>query len=66
MVRVLSRGMVAVLALAAGGVVGVAGGCDRHIFNPDDLTVDLAKHHIDLRWGRPPLLMNVGHSVELD
>ena len=50
MVRVLFRGLVVALALAAG--IGVAGGCDRHMFNRDDLTVDLAKHHIDLRWGR--------------
>lgn len=27
-------------------------GCGKHLYSRDDLTVDLAKHHIDLRWGR--------------
>ena len=27
-------------------------GCGKHVYNRDDLTVTLAKHHIDLRWGR--------------
>jgi len=41
--------------LALSGVVAggsAVGGCGRHLYNRDDLTVDLAKHHIDLRWGR--------------
>jgi hypothetical protein len=38
------------LALAMTTVVGA--GCGRHLYGREDLTVDLAKHHIDLRWGR--------------
>ena len=26
--------------------------CGKHLYSRDDLTVDLSKHHIDLRWGR--------------
>lgn len=26
--------------------------CGKHVYNRDDLTVTLSKHHIDLRWGR--------------
>jgi len=36
------------LACAASSSVG----CGKHVYNRDDLTIDLAKHHIDLRWGR--------------
>ena len=27
-------------------------GCGRHVYGREHLTEDLAKHHIDLRWGR--------------
>ncbi len=27
-------------------------GCGRHLYGREQLTEDLAKHHIDLRWGR--------------
>ena len=27
-------------------------GCGKHLYNQDDLTVALFKHHTDLRWGR--------------
>jgi len=33
-------------------IASLGGACGRHLYNRDDLTVDLAKHHIDLRWGR--------------
>jgi hypothetical protein len=32
--------------------VSLGAGCGRHLYGRDDLTVDLARHHIDLRWGR--------------
>ncbi len=38
---------VVVVAIAA-----VSAACGKHGYNRDDLTIDLAKHHIDLRWGR--------------
>lgn len=38
-------------------------GCGRHLYSRDDLTVDLAKHHIDLRWGR---LENAAQRVAPD
>ncbi len=41
-----------VTALLCFVLVGGASGCGKHLYNRDDLTVDLAKHHIDLRWGR--------------
>lgn len=40
------------LALLTGLLVGLGAGCGKHLYGRDDLTVDLAKHHIDLRWGR--------------
>lgn len=43
----LRAAVVAVLTL-----VSVGAGCGRHLYGRDDLTVDIAKHHIDLRWGR--------------
>jgi hypothetical protein len=30
----------------------LASACGKHVYNRDDLTVSLSKHHIDLRWGR--------------
>lgn len=38
------------LVLAA--TVTTSSGCGKHLYNRDNLTEDLAKHHIDLRWGR--------------
>ena len=41
------------LLLASALVVSVASvACGKHAFNRQDLDVDLARHHIDLRWGR--------------
>jgi len=45
-------------SLRLGGVVMAAvvatatGACGKHLYNRENLTEDLAKHHIDLRWGR--------------
>ena len=33
-------------------VVATSFGCGKHLYNRENLTEDLAKHHIDLRWGR--------------
>ncbi len=33
-------------------VLLVLGACGKHLYNRDDLQVELSKHHIDLRWGR--------------
>jgi hypothetical protein len=33
-------------------VLLVVAACGKHVYNRDDLTVSLGKHHIDLRWGR--------------
>lgn len=38
-------------------------GCGKHVYSRDDLTVTLAKHHIDLRWGR---LGNAALNVKPD
>jgi hypothetical protein len=44
--------MLRVAVVAALAMASLGGGCGRHLYSRDDLTVDLAKHHIDLRWGR--------------
>jgi len=44
--------MLRLAVVAALTIVGLGAGCGRHLYGRDDLTVDLAKHHIDLRWGR--------------
>ena len=56
MVRIRFLGVIVTVL----GVMGSAG-CGRHLYNRDDLTVDLAKHHIDLRWGR---LENAAQRVD--
>lgn len=38
--------VIVLLASLAGGA------CGRHLYDRRDLDVDMAKHHIDLRWGR--------------
>lgn len=43
----MRAGTVAVVA----ALMGVSSGCG-HFYSREDLTADLAKHHIDLRWGR--------------
>lgn len=45
-------GMLRVAVVAALTMASLGAGCGRHLYSRDDLTVDLAKHHIDLRWGR--------------
>jgi hypothetical protein len=41
-----------VTAATVFATVSLGAGCGRHLYGRDDLTVDLARHHIDLRWGR--------------
>lgn len=43
--------MRAVAMAVVAAAVSVASGCG-HFYSREDLTADLAKHHIDLRWGR--------------
>ncbi len=40
------------MLMFCGAMSATTSGCGRHLYGRDDLTVDLAKHHIDLRWGR--------------
>lgn len=47
MLRIAVVTVAVVLAMVSFGA-----GCGRHLYGRDDLTVDLARHHIDLRWGR--------------
>ena len=43
--------MRAVVVAVAAALISVGSGCG-HFYSREDLAADLAKHHIDLRWGR--------------